>query len=159
MGLPDLKMTSLFLVQDLPNAMRTPEISAALQLHNLKQRCCIQPMCALNLLGFAEGMEWLCFEVAVRSTWQQHPTSIPPRQPHPLPPNTSTHPSAAAPPHQREALPACAPRERADARRAEPCGNLQAPPSQLPWVPVVPVRRRACRRGHRGGRPLGGLMH
>ena len=99
--------------------MRAPEISEGLRLHALRQRCCIQPMCALNLLGFAEGMEWLCFEVAVRSTSRQHP---------PPPPDNLPRPSALAPSRCQTALPARAPRQFFAAR----CGAHGAAAEPLP---------------------------
>ncbi len=113
-------------MQDLPNAMRAPEISEGLRLHALRQRCCIQPMCALNLLGFAEGMEWLCFEVAVRSTSRQHP---------PLPDNLP-RPSASAPRRCQMALPARAPRQ-----------PYKKPPQA--WSRVVAGPSRMGVAGHR----------
>uniref|UniRef100_A0A7S0MN83 Uncharacterized protein n=1 Tax=Cryptomonas curvata TaxID=233186 RepID=A0A7S0MN83_9CRYP len=125
--------------QDLPTAMRAPEISEGLRLHALRQRCCIQPLCAQTLLGFAEGMEWLCFEVAVRETSRQHPQ-------HPPAPDTLPRPSASTPRHGQDALPACAPRERAGAAR-EPCKKAPQPA----WAQVVRVDRRRVVAGRRRG--------
>ena len=106
--------------------MRAPEISEGLHLHALRQKCCIQPLCALTLLGFAEGMEWLCFEVAVRAASRQH-----------LPPSENrSRPPASTPHHNPKPLPACAPREGAGAARA-PCKK----PPQPAWAQVVARRK------------------
>ena len=113
--------------------MRAPEISERLQLHALRQKCCIQPLCALTLLGFAEGMEWLCFEVAVRAASPQHPP----------PPDNRRRPSASTPRQIQKPPPAAAPRERAGAAR-EPCKSAPQP--------ARPQAARAVRRGVVAGR-------
>nr|XP_061814505.1 ADP-ribosylation factor 3-like [Nerophis lumbriciformis]XP_061814506.1 ADP-ribosylation factor 3-like [Nerophis lumbriciformis] len=50
--------------QDMPNAMRGPEVTEMLALHNVRH-CIwhIQPTCALSGDGLYEGLEWLANKV------------------------------------------------------------------------------------------------
>ncbi len=106
--------------------MRAPEISEGLRLHALRQTCCLQPLCARSLLGFAEGMERLCFHVAVRArpASRQHP-----------PPPDRRRPAASAPHRCPKASPAGAPRERAGAGREPRAAAPQ--PACAGWAQVV----------------------